>query len=129
MRINSKVVSDKFDDEVVVVNLENGIYYSLKGSATIIWGGVASGFSRHSILKAFRTLTSDQEDKLSAFIDFLIAENLVAEEANATAIQESLFLSEFTAPEYLKFDDMADLIMIDPIHEADQEKGWPHKPA
>jgi hypothetical protein len=26
------------------------------------------------------------------------------------------------------FDDLADLILTDPIHDVDQNAGWPHRP-
>ncbi len=34
---------------------------------------------------------------------------------------------DFTNPVLEKFTDMADLLLLDPIHEVD-ESGWPNKP-
>ena len=33
----------------------------------------------------------------------------------------------YSDPAFEKYDDMADLILLDPVHEIDQEKGWPKK--
>jgi hypothetical protein len=27
------------------------------------------------------------------------------------------------------FDDLADLLIADPVHDVDEEAGWPHRPA
>ena len=32
----------------------------------------------------------------------------------------------FQSPEIQKFTDMEDLLLIDPIHEVDEEAGWPN---
>jgi hypothetical protein len=34
---------------------------------------------------------------------------------------------DYSDPAFEKYDDMADLILLDPVHEIDQEKGWPKK--
>ena len=36
---------------------------------------------------------------------------------------------DYQTPVIEVFDDLAELIMIDPLHEVDAERGWPVKPA
>jgi hypothetical protein len=128
MKINSKVVSDRFDDEVVVVNLESGVYYSFRGAAVEIWTRVEAGASTKSIHSRFVYSDPSQENKINLFIEFLTQENLVIpgepEAGQGDSTDDPL---SFTWLEFSKFEDMADLIMIDPIHEIDPKKGWPNK--
>lgn len=127
MRINNKVVSDKFDDEVVVVSLETGAYYSFKSSSADIWSLLERKPSQSTILKMFAGISSDQENAINFFIEFLVQEGLVVNDESEKADEVTPNSIEYSKIEYSKFDDMADLIMIDPIHEADDKKGWPDK--
>jgi len=129
MKISSKVVSDRFEDEAVLVNLESGIYCSLKATAMDIWEKLQQGYQVDELPKLFQSLSDVQQKEIDSFIQFLIAENLLIPSdeklPQAKPIESALL---FSGLEYSKYDDMADLIMIDPIHEADDQKGWPNKP-
>ena len=149
MKINSRVVSDTFENEIVVVNLQNGFYYSFRNSAAAIWKLIEDQeASRGVITKAFEQLKSGEEKEVMDFLDILIGDGLVVDSVAYVHRVNNLDMEdgsrsttegEHGAPqkgrllysklEYSKFEDMADLIMIDPIHEADANKGWPEKPA
>ena len=126
MRINPKVVSDRFEDEVVVVSLETGCYYSLRNMSVYIWLLIEAHHSTSSIIKLLN-ISSDQEQDVRSLLDFLKTENLISEDDGTVTHDYTDSIPEFTKIEYSKFDDMADLIMIDPIHESDEQKGWPNK--
>jgi hypothetical protein len=126
MRIRSKVVSDHFDGEVVVVNLESGSYYSIRETAQEIWSLIENNISKSRIINSFTNLTEEENLKIENYFDFLLLEGLIEEnEIQDSDISNSLTFVDLL---YTKFDDMSNLIMIDPIHEADEEKGWPNKP-
>jgi hypothetical protein len=126
MKIKSKVVSDQFDGEVVVVNLESGAYYSLRDTAQEIWSLFENKISRPDVIKSFSNLTEDEKLKIENYVDFLLSEGLIEE--NETKVGDNFSSSlTYVGLTISKFDDMADLIMLDPIHEADKDKGWPHK--
>ena len=126
MKIKSKVVSDQFDSEVVVVNLESGSYYSMKDTAQEIWCLLENRISRSKVIDAFSDLTEDEKLKIENYLDFLLSEGLIEENEAQEGADSSASL-KFVGLTYSKFDDMSDLIMIDPIHEADENKGWPNK--
>lgn len=118
----NKVVSEIFNDEAVIVNLASGAYYSFKGSAITIWQLLGAGYSDEEIIGQFKDAES-----INKFIAFLTQENLIS--TAGTVVKETLtFDQQFTLPEYKKYDDMKDLLLLDPIHEVDQT-GWPHKKA
>jgi len=126
MKIKSKVVSDQFDGEVVVVNLESGAYYSLRDTAQEIWSLFENKISRSDVIKSFLNLTEDEKLKIESYLNFLLSEGLIEE--NETKSEDNFTSSlTYVGLTISKFDDMSNLIMIDPIHEADEDKGWPHK--
>jgi hypothetical protein len=126
MKIKSKVVSDQFDGEVVVVNLESGAYYSLRETAQEIWSLLENNITRSGVFNSFSNLTDIEKLEVESYLDFLLSEGLIEE--NETEVGEgSSSQLIFVGLTISKFDDMSNLIMIDPIHEADEEKGWPHK--
>jgi len=126
MKIKSYVVSDQFDSEVVVVNLESGTYYSLRDTAQEIWSLFENNITRFGVINSFSNLTDAEKLDLETYLDFLISEGLIEE--NETKSEDNFTSSlTYVGLTISKFDDMANLIMIDPIHEADEDKGWPHK--
>lgn len=127
MQIHPKVVSDKFDDEIVVVSLESGFYYSFRKTAMEVWSLLQTGFSGAQIISSFN-LTDSQEKEMLNFLDQLQKEGLVIDDSNQEKPNVEIPTKvEFDDLEFAKFEDMSDLIMIDPIHDTDQEKGWPNK--
>jgi hypothetical protein len=118
--VQHKVVSEIFEDEAVVVNLEAGTYYSFRGSAPEVWKMTGAGCNRQQIL----TVAEDPQ-ATSAFLEFLESEGLIVPDDLAPCnLPQPERLSGH--PEYTKYDDMKDLLILDPIHEVDQ-RGWPHK--
>lgn len=127
MKINSKVVSDKFDNEVVVVNLETGFYYSFRSTALLIWDLLQDEATKEEIVNSFNSLSDVQLKEVHLFIDQLKEETLIVESTKDTITSSApVVMNDFVALEFSKFEDMADLIMIDPIHDADETKGWPN---
>jgi hypothetical protein len=118
--VRSKVVSELFEDEAIIVDLEKGSYYSFRGSAFGIWKLIEGGFNRDQII-----VKSENQQENTAFLEYVIGEELVDTD---NAIPSSLSFQERISgvPEYSKYDDMKDLLLLDPIHEVDK-KGWPNK--
>jgi len=133
MRINTpQICHETIDGEVVVINLENGCYYSLRDLSAAIWHHIHAGSSRDAIVEAVTRAYADRPDAgalAAGFIDQLVVDQLVAEsgpdeQAAPTAVDLPV---SFTPPALEKFTDMQDLLLLDPIHEVDN-MGWPHKP-
>jgi hypothetical protein len=116
----NKVVSQIFEDEVIVVNLENGAYYSFRGSAVGMWTRIGSGCDQKQVLSG-----AEFPEEQEAFLDYLIHEGLIT---LSESIRDESFVSTDLSgkPEYTKYDDMKDLLLLDPIHEVDVT-GWPKK--
>jgi coenzyme PQQ synthesis protein D (PqqD) len=137
LRINSpKIIYEKFDDEVIIVNLENGSYYSVDQSGARIWMLLAGGFGREEILAhigaEYAGNNLEIEQATSSFLDDLNRESLfIVEPSDGEAPPPPAIVVDpsprpFVSPKLQKYTDMEELLVLDPIHEVD-EVGWPRK--
>lgn len=137
MRLAStQVVADVVGDEVVIVNLDNGAYYSTEGAGCDAWRLLTAGTSVDRTATILRERYAGDETVASyvdQFVDELLQEGLLAvsEEDEAEAPEVTIQLPEitngttFAAAPLEKFSDMIPLLLLDPIHEVDAT-GWPH---
>ena len=134
-----KVIYEVFDDEIVVINMDTGNYYSIDKVGSDIWSLLEVGNSCTEVLQGIKESYQGSgyeiESSLHSFIEELLKEQLIiprGEHAGpaegAAAKQEKRQLvaerSVFKSPNMQKFSDMQSLLLLDPIHEVD-EKGWP----
>ena len=127
------VMSETVDGEAIVVNLETGAYFSLRDSAGEIWELMLAGHTPEAILAVLAARydwpTEQTGPALEAFLQALLADALiVVDEPPATAptaATEGFAARGFSAPQLEKYTDMADLLLLDPIHDVDPQAGWP----
>ena len=134
-RINEpNVSSEEIDGEVIIVNLLNGNYYSAQDMGAYVWGKVSQGDSldiiQASIFAQFGEHESAIRDELPAFLDKLESEELIvkANDAGATGSTsiDTPMPEKYSAPNLNCYSDMSDLLLLDPIHDVEDE-GWPKK--
>jgi hypothetical protein len=124
------LVSRQFDDEIVLANYENGLYYSLTGTGVDIWLALKAGWTVEDIVAALTArypLSSDAvAAAVPAFIEQLLVEGIVTCFGGNPKRQEwsPMNLAAFLQPLCERFDDLRDLLLLDPIHEVG-EGGWP----
>jgi len=134
LQINSRqVIHETFEDEIVIVNLETGSYYSLDHVAAAIWHlleqRVTAAHIQADIAASHAGDRAEIERAVSSFLDELIADGLV-QFSDQLAPSDNVFSQtnnarlEFQAPVLNKYTDMEELLLLDPIHEVD-ELGWP----
>jgi len=126
---NKDIIYENFDGEMVVVNLEQGIYYSLNKTASVIWALIVKQYTVEDIVKNINKKCNiiNIENIISDFINELIIENLIIESNKTQQADVSILnleMDSFTKPAFQKFDDMQELLMLDVIHDVD-ESGWP----
>jgi hypothetical protein len=121
-----EVVHESFDDETVIVNLNNGAYYSLNASGRAVWLMVGAGMNIAEITGAAGASGGSQE-LIERFVRDLSTEGLIrlAESGLQTtpSTPPDLHLRE-EPPTMEKFTDMERLILLDVIHDVDAT-GWP----
>lgn len=133
------VVCEVFEDEVVVVNLASGTYYSLGATAVEVWNLIDQGSGPDSVIHNLATrharAPEDIRPDIDRFLAQLLEEHLIVVDGsspNAAVQHEKAPTPErasagYVAPSLEKYTDMQELLLLDPIHEVD-ETGWPARP-
>ncbi|MEQ1737741.1 MAG: PqqD family protein [Rhodoglobus sp.] len=122
------VIYDVQGDETVIIDLATGHYFRLDAASTRLWERFDVATSPDELLAQCGN-PGDLDAALDTVLTDLLDRNLlrVATEAEAAGLAgaawafEGFLLEEFT--------DLEDILGLDPIHEVDQERGWPHVPA
>lgn len=133
-RVNTPpVIHQTLDGEVIVINLDTGTYYSINGPGAEIWAAVERGSSlEETVEEAVHRYDAGRpvvEPAVKRFVEELLAEQLLVaagEDAAAPppANGNGAPPVPFAEPFLNRYTDMQELLMLDPIHEVD-EQGWP----
>lgn len=121
------VVSEAFDGDVVVLDLDSGRYFSFTDSGCALWEGLVEGIAPEALLPDGAIYTNDEvQNFLRELVDYrlLVAVDEPAIAAVSAAIAEKLSRAK-EKPAITVFDDLADLFLVDPIHDVQEEAGWP----
>ncbi|MFM9114564.1 MAG: PqqD family protein [Planctomycetota bacterium] len=119
------VVSEAFDAQVVIINLATGHYYSLGGIAGSLWSLLGAGHSTQAIVESLQAQRPQLIEPVSAFITQLHSLGLIRP-AGGPAVSTPIDVVWADEPPWLEvFEDLAELIASDPVHDVDMEAGWP----
>jgi hypothetical protein len=128
-----EVIAEEFGTEIVVLNLGNGKYFSLTGLAMDLWRDVSGGHRPKDLVERLMALHGEVGGGAQVFFQDLIREGLIRPvlAADAAPVGEASVLASLKQdaqpPRLEAFDDMAELILSDPIHDVDEDLGWPVK--
>lgn len=127
------IASEEFDGEFVVLDLGSGRYFSLSGLAAVVWRGLVDGHPV-SMLTAGLAAGDERIALVTQAADALVGHGLLRPSTSPSAAPptETLPAALAAAEPVLRievFDDLADLLVADPIHDVDDKAGWPHRPA
>lgn len=130
-RINTpSIIYEILDGEAVILNLDEGIYYSLNESGKEIWNSLSAGASFEDVESLFESSGKSEaiRNELARFIAELVKEKLIVpSEQKLRAEQKINKKTQFQTPVLHIYHDMKELLLLDPIHEVDQA-GWPVAP-
>jgi hypothetical protein len=134
VRVNPWVTHERLDDQVLAIHLETGAYFALDDVAADCWTVAAAGATLDDIADAvvarYEVDPATARTEIEQFAEQLAAERLVeladadAGEATPATLAPLDAKLPYTAPTVQKYDDLEDLLLLDPIHEVD-EAGWP----
>jgi hypothetical protein len=131
-----RFVDETVDGETLVMDMVKGNYYSCVGASAFAWNALTAGMSpaelapllaeRYGIAEADATRDVDQ------FVAALVDEEMLhptdtAPDARVdrAALEAAVPPSEYAGLALERFTDLADLILLDPVHDV-SEVGWPH---
>lgn len=131
-----RIVHETIEGEAILIDLDTGTYYSLRGSGPEIWALLVEGRSDADVARVMRARRPADADAVVAetadLIDRLCDEGLLEEsemdhqpptssEADATGHEP------FESPVLERYTDMQHFLLLDPIHEV-ANVGWPSPP-
>src|SRR5690606_10448931 len=111
-----------------VLNLSTGQYFGFNPSAATVWEALIGGACPTDIADAMAPARD-----IDGFINALGTNALTVTDEGEPAPVAPEMARRLAAldrdPELEMFDDLADLIVADPIHDTDEAKGWPVRAA
>lgn len=129
---DSNIICDLFGDEVVLVNLDSGVYYSLRSSACEMWIRVQNHYTIIEIItdlvSIYDTNPEELTDPTALFIQELLEKKLIKstdfKEKQELSFELKNPKSTFSPPILEVFSDMQEILLLDPVHDVDKS-GWP----
>lgn len=129
------VIQETVEGETLIIHTTTGAYFVLGGTGVPIWNALLAGHSINEIENSFKS-DSDEENcqicsSISDFVRGLWDEQLIRPIPNdptlvkASPSSLNSLRAPFTTPEFRKFTDMQELLLVDPIHEVSPDAGWP----
>jgi len=127
------------DGEAIVIHFDRGDYFSVKGSGAFLLGLLERGRGSSELASAlsqrFGVELESASRVVSSFLAQLLEEGLVVESAGDASTAASFSASpgsevetarelEFEPPLLVKYTDLQDLLVLDPIHDVILT-GWP----
>lgn len=118
-----EVAAEVIDDEAIIINLSNGIYYSMSKAGAIIWAGIERACTLEEIVTDIVARYEVSPEQAQADLDRLagelLQENLVIVASDETSVrrnpepglQEKL---PYEPPRLNVYRDMGDLLALDP---------------
>lgn len=131
------VVHEMLDGEVIVIHLERGFYYSLQDVAGQLWMKLTQSRSVDEIVDELAPRCGATPEVMRyavlSFVDRLLQEQLLAPRGDALPsplpvppAPAELPAAIAQALAFQRFDDVAELLKLDPVHDVD-DVGWPIK--
>ena len=129
-----RVLSETVDGETVIIDSRNGAYFSLNASGSHIWSEFRDGPSTIEVVgshlaKLYEIEFATATDATSALVTLLVQHELLrtstAMQITHPAAPTEKAAAAFAAPTLERFDDLEDLLLLDPIHDIDPQRGWP----
>lgn len=124
-----QITWEEFDKEYVVLDLESGRYFSFSGGAALVWRGILAGCGPQDLCAGI-SADSSALSAFQSFFDALVSHGLIVTDNSAVAEAGSLtdeIATIGTDFNFEIFDDLAALLVADPIHDVEVEAGWPHR--
>ena len=133
-RINApSVIFERFDEELVAINMDKGTYHSMAGSAADAFVLLAEEATARELAAALANKYAATPEQigtaLAPFLEQLRDEQLIVS-VETRKPRDPLKIAgdesglPFAAPSLQAFRDLEGLLLLDPVHEVGDE-GWP----
>ena len=126
--LNPRLAADIFDGEYIIANLDTGLYYSVQGIVVSLVSALPFenlDVTIRKLVSAFPNNADEIEQELRTVVNELLKEEIIKQDNSATNVANSECIppSEYIPSRFNRYADMQDLLLLDPIHDVDEE-GW-----
>ena len=129
---SNSVALERLDGEVIIISFSSAQFFSARGSGADVLSLFEAGLPSRSILEILSAHYSNFEYEhsgLDIFVSSLLAEGIIQEtvetiNSDTFQLPNDLARSHWSKPELLIHDEIHGLLLVDPIHETNDE-GWP----
>jgi hypothetical protein len=132
-----RFVDETIDGEALIMDMLKGSYYSCEWASAYAWNALVAGASVSETAALVAVRYGVDADRvthdLDAFVDALVRDEILVERTDAvagpvdpTALDALVPPGEYATLTVEKFTDLADVILLDPVHDV-TDAGWPHR--
>jgi len=131
----SEIAAEDFEDGTVLINFLTGKYFAFNDFGGALWRMSSNGVSIAELIDIIPSMAMQDVPSpeivardVSEFFHILIEHRLLAElHTEDMRIEPAIGkpVARYEAPAVQIFDDLADLILLDPIHDVNEQLGWP----
>jgi hypothetical protein len=123
-------VAEDLHDEIVVLNLVSGVYFSLRNLAAAVWRDLAAGHSAGSLISGISRVDERIGVATAELIDKFEQTGIMRQVSPRPVETEPESLASVRMGEARltieSFDDMKELVLSSPVHiyDTDDQMGW-----
>ena len=118
---------DTIDGETLLIDTESGHLLMIGGVGPLLWQRLLGGVTVGSLVaEVAARFGADAGEACRDFLRTLAEAEVVIPAATAAAEAAALdWPDAFVAPMLERYDDIANIMAVDPIHDVDRSAGWP----
>lgn len=125
------VLHERLDGETIIVNMRTGNYLSLHGVASDLWYLISNRIPRNEWVALLAKIYQQPNDSDVEDFIALCLENELIRKAPECVLAGFTWPTDAPRTQWSLqppevYEDLADLILIDPVHDVDAD-GWPSK--
>jgi len=123
--------NETIDGETVLIDSQLGHLFLFTGLGPWLWQRMVRGATLNTVIgEVTARFGPDAAEPTRRFLESLEAAGLLRSgDVRAEVAEEDPELitpDTFVAPGLERYEDISDIIAMDPIHDIDTTKGWPH---
>ena len=127
----SRFPYETIDGETVLIDSAKGHLFLFAGTGPALWQRlIAGGTIDEVVAESIARYGESAESPTRQFLEQLAEAEMIRPGNSAPATIGEIavdWLDTFAAPVIERYDEISDIISMDPIHEVDPAKGWPHR--
>lgn len=126
--LNPRLAAEIFDNEYIIANLDTGLYFNVQGIAVSLIKILPyedKDFAIEQLANLFPEKSDLIKEELNTVLNNLIDNEIILNGDLHKEVEKQDYTppTEYTPSHFNKYADMQDLLLLDPIHDVDEE-GW-----